>query len=136
MICSRFHVSFKRYDLHRTVYMIFLLPGQMDDPLVGTAAEVEFRVAEFGNERTVDEGVDVWEDLSHALVCEDFLVCESGVAPDVLAGLFLDAAGKFGEGLDLVERVAAGERDVGELIGLDHLQKFLDCHFPATHEIP
>ena len=136
MICSRFHVSFKRYDLHRTVYMIFLLPGQMDDPLVGTATEVEFRVAEFCHEWTIDKRIDERKDLSHALVCKDLLVCESGVAPDVLAGIFLDAAGKFGEGLDLVERVAAGKCDVGEFIRLYHLQQFLDGHFPAAHEIP
>ena len=136
MLCSRFHVSCKRYDLHRTVYMIFLLPGQVDDPLVGTASEVKFRIAELGYEGTVYEGVNVWKNLLHSLVCKNLLICESGIAPDVLAGLLLDAASEFGEGLNLIERVTTGECDVGKLIGLDHLQQFLYGHFPATAEIP
>ena len=97
---------------------------------------MEFRVAKFGHERSVDECVDVWKDLAHALVREDFFVCESGVAPYVLAGLLLDAAGKLCKGLDLVERVAAGECDVGKFIGLDDLQKLIYGHFPAPMKIP
>ena len=46
----------------------------MDDPLVGAAAEVEFRGAEFGYEWTIDKRIDERKDLPHALVCENLLV--------------------------------------------------------------
>ena len=49
---------------------------QMNDPLVGAATEMELRVSELGDERTIDEGVDVWQDLLHTIVRQNLLVGE------------------------------------------------------------
>ena len=63
---------------------------------------MEFGVAQSGDERSVDEGVDIRQNLLHALVREDFLIRESGIAPDVLASFLLDPAGEFREAFDLI----------------------------------
>ena len=93
---------FKRNNRDGARNGIVFFWGQMYDPLVGAAAEVEFRVVEFCHERTVYESIYIWKDLAHAWVCQDLLICESGVAPDVLSCLLLDAASQFGERLDLI----------------------------------
>ena len=128
--------SFERGDGYSSCNLVVGFLREVDYALVGAAAEVELGVAEGFDEGAVDEGVDIWQDHAHALVGEDLLICEAGVAPDVLAGLLLYAAGQLGEGLDLVERVAAGECDIRELVGLDDLEQFIDRHFPAAGEIP
>ena len=97
---------------------------------------MKFGVAEFCHERTIDEGIYIRKDLAHTRVRLDLLVCESGIAPDVLACLLLDAACEFGKGFDLIERVTAGEGHVRELVGLDDLEKFINGHFPTALEIP
>ena len=76
--------------------------GEMDYALVGTSSEMEFSIAKFLNERAINQGIDIWQDHAQTFVCKNFFIGEAGVAPDVLAGLFLDAAGKLCEGLYLV----------------------------------
>ena len=109
---------------------------KMDDALVGTAAEMEVGIAKVLHERAVNQGVYIRKNPAQALVSKDFLVCKAGIAPYVLTGLFLDATGEFGKGLDLIEGVAAGEGDIGEFVRLHHFQDFIDRHFPASVEVP
>ena len=108
----------------------------MDYALVGAAAERQFGGALFENERSFDEDIKIWKDLTEMLVREHFLVCETGVAPDGLAGFFLYAAGKFGESLDLIERVAAGKCDIGEFIFLDYIKERLNGHLLSSVKGP
>jgi hypothetical protein len=108
----------------------------MDYALIRAAAEMEFRVAKFLNERTVDQCIDIREKLAQALVRNNLFICKSCIAPDVLAGLLLDAACEFSKRFNLVERIASRECDIGKLICLHNLQKFIDGNFPAAIEIP
>jgi len=108
----------------------------VDDTLVGTASEVEVRVAEFLYERALNESVYIWKYHAQAAIGEDFLICEARVAPDVLSCLFLYAAGKFGERLDLIERVTSGKGHIAELVFLNDCKKFVDCGFTSGIEIP
>ena len=108
----------------------------MDDALVGAATERKIGVTELCNERTVHQGVYVRKNLAQTHIGLDLLLHESCVAPYVLAGLLLYAAGKFREGLDLIERVASREGHVRKLIGLDDIQNVLDIHLASPLEVP
>lgn len=110
--------------------------GEVDYALVGAASEEKLGIAEGLDEGAFDKGVDIWQNAAQAVVGEDFLVGEAGVAPDVLAGFLLDAACQFGEGFDLIERIAAGKRHIGEFVFLHDVQKLLNGHFSSAHEIP
>ena len=79
----------------------------MDDPLVGTATEMKVGIPQFSFERPVHKSVNIWKYLAETLICKDFLISEAGIAPDVLAGLFLYTPGQFGEGFHLIERVTS-----------------------------
>ena len=76
------------------------------------------------------------EDLGEMGIRQDLLIGEAGPAPDGLAGLFLDAAGQFREGIDLIQRVSAGETHVGHAVGLDDVQDLLHIHPLTGVEVP
>ena len=90
-----------------TFNMFFNMFRQMYDPLVGTATEMEFRITERFDERTVDQCIDIWQDLLHALVLKDLLIGESCIAPDILAGFLLDTTGQLGKCLNLIQGISA-----------------------------
>jgi hypothetical protein len=108
----------------------------MDDTLVGAATEMKIGIPQFSFERAVHKSINIWKYLAQTLISKDFLVSEAGIAPYILAGLFLYATGQFREGFHLIERVATGEGDIGEFIGLDHFQEFIHADQPAAVEIP
>ena len=109
---------------------------QMDDPLVGAAAEMKIWITERLDERAVHQGINIWKYLLETFISKDFLICKTGIAPYILAGLFLYAASQFRESLHLIERVSAGKGDIGELIGLYHFKYLIDRDFPTSLEIP
>ena len=109
---------------------------EVDDALVGATAEEEVGVALFQDEGAVHQDVQVRKKLREMGRCLDLFQGEAGPAPDGLGSLFLDATGQFGEGLDLVEGIAAGEGDVAHVIGLDQGQKVVHLHPSARIEIP
>ena len=108
----------------------------MNYALIGAAAEREVGVAERFHIRAIDQGINVWKNLTETWVSENFLIGESCVAPYVLACLLLDSARQFGKGFHLIKRVTTGECDIGKLICLNHLQQFIDGNLLATIEIP
>jgi len=110
--------------------------GQMNDTLVGAAPEWEVGVAEFHDERPLHKGIDIRKYLRKTLVGKDFLICKARITPYILARLFLYAAGKFCKGLDLIERIAAGEGHIGKLVILDDVEKLLDGHFLSAAKVP
>ena len=97
---------------------------------------MELGIAKGFDERAVDQCIYIWKDPAHTLIGKDFFVCKAGIAPYVLACLLLYASGELRKGLDLIERVAAGECDIRELVGLDDLEQFIDADFPAAGEVP
>ena len=97
---------------------------------------MEVRVAKLPDKRAIDQRVDVRKNLAQTFVCHDFLVCESGIAPDVLSGLLLYAACQLRKGFYLIERVTSGEGDIREFVGLHDLKEIVDRHLPSPLEIP
>ena len=98
----------------------------MDYTLIGTAAKSQLCSAFFQNERSFHKDIEMRKDLTEALVSKHLLICKTGITPDGLSGFFLNAAGKFRKGLDLIKRISAGKSDIGELIVLDDVKQFLD----------
>ena len=116
--------------------LVFIFRVKMDDALVRAAAEMKLRIAERLDERSVNQCIYVLKNLAQTSVSENFLVCKPGIAPYVLAGLLLYAAGKFREGLDLIEGVSPGECNIRELVCLDDIQNILDIHLASPLEVP
>ena len=109
---------------------------EVDDALVGAAAEEQIRVPLLEDEGPVDEYVEPGEQLRELRIGLDLLDGKSGPAPDGFRRFRFDAPGEFGEGFRLVERVAAGETDVGEFVGLDDAEQLFHLHpFPGV-EVP
>ena len=109
---------------------------QMYDALVGAAAERQVRIAKLCLERTVHKSIDIWKNLAEARVGLNLLLGKSGVAPDGLAGLLLDAACKLCESLNLIQRVTSRKSDISKLVLLNDVKKLLHCHLISALEIP
>ena len=109
---------------------------QIDDALVGAAAEEEFRVTLLQDEGPVHEDVQPGKHLREVRIGLDLLQGESGPAPDGLAGFLLDAPGQFRERIGLVERIAAGETHIGHRVRLDDVQDLIDLHPVPRIEVP
>ena len=109
---------------------------KMDYALIGAASEMKLGITKILDERTVDNRINIRQDLTHAAVGEYLFICESGVAPYILSRLLLDTSGKFCESLDLIQWIASGECDIGEFIRLHYFQNIIDRHFTPTGKIP
>ena len=97
---------------------------------------MKFRITKLCNERAVNQSIYVRKQLAEAFVSEYIFVCESGITPDILAGLLLDAAGQFSECLNLIEGISSRESNICEFISLDDLQDLVYRDFPASMKIP
>ena len=109
---------------------------EVDDALVGAAAEQQVRVPLLQDEGAVHQDVQVGEHLREVGIGLNLFQREAGPAPDGFGGLLLDAPGQFREGLHLVERISAGKGDVREVIGLYNFQQLFYVHLFAALEIP
>ena len=69
-------------------------------------------------------------------VCQDFLVGEAGPAPDGLVRFRLYPSCQLGEPLHLVERIAAAERNIADIVILDDLHEVVDAHLVPVLEFP
>jgi hypothetical protein len=108
----------------------------MYDSLVGAAPEQELGVPLLQNEGTVDKSVDIGEHLGEMGIRLDFFDGVSGPAPYILAGFFLDPAGKFSKTIHLTERVSSGKGDIGHGIGLDYFENLVYLHPCAVVYVP
>ena len=108
----------------------------VDDSLVGGAAELEFERLLRHDERAVDEDVGEREEFEHLRTfLREFLQAFEGIAREdyQVETAFLDFARERNEGRGLVHRVAAAERDaVEQRVLLDHLEDF----FPINKMTP
>ena len=109
---------------------------EVDDTLVGAAAEEEVGVPLLQDEGAVHQHVQVGEHLREVGIGLNLFQREAGPAPDGFGGLLLDAAGQLREGLHLIERISAGKGDVRQVVGLYNLQQLLYVHLFAALEIP
>ena len=108
----------------------------VDDALVGGAAEDEVGVAEGLYEGSVDEHIDALKEPALPRMGEDALECQSGVAPDGLAAARPDGVGESGEGLGLEHGVAACEGHVGERVGEQLPCQLVHGHDGAAEDVP
>jgi hypothetical protein len=127
---------FKRNDRDGAGNGIVFFFCKVNDALIGAAAEMEVGVTEFSHERTVNESINIWKDLAHAGICQDLLISETGITPDILSCFLLDAACQFSEGLNLIERITPGKCHIRELVRLDNLKEFLYRDLLSTLKVP
>ena len=74
----------------------------MDDALIRTSAEMQVRIAQLLDKRSVYQCIDIWKNPAHTLVGKYVFISESGLAPYILAGFLLYASGKLCEGFNLI----------------------------------
>ena len=106
------------------------------DALVCTAPERQVLVAQRLYEGPVNEYVYLLNQVPEAFLPQCLLEEVARVAPDCLPRPAPDAPGQFGEGFCLIERVAAGEGDVGKGIPFDFLHQVVHAAFLSTPEVP
>lgn len=104
-----------------------------DKSLIIRATESDMKIASAFDERSVDENIDIVEQRTHIVVATDFLVGESGVAPDVEPALLYGLRQK-NKLLALHERVAAAEGNI-EAFGVYFGQNLGYRHFTSGHGI-
>ena len=109
---------------------------QIEDALVGTAAEMQRGIPLLQDKGTVHQHVQPGKQLGQVGIGLDLLQGETRPAPDGLVGFLLDAAGQFRKGIHLIEGIAAGEGHVGHLVGLDDGQQVFNVHLVPAREIP
>jgi hypothetical protein len=73
----------------KSIVFLFI---EFNDPLVRTATEREISIAQLLDVRAFNQGIKIRKNHTQTFIRKDFLVGESGVTPDGLACLFLDAA--------------------------------------------
>ena len=103
--------------------------------LVAAAAKTKGNVAMGLPEGTVNEDIDLSDDIKQCGIMFYFLPCIAGVTPDVVAQFLLDAVDEGTGAVGLLQRVAAAQRDRSLVIG-DDLHQFIKGPFFPTLEIP
>lgn len=109
--------------------------GNVDEALVGAAAETEADVALSLNEGAVNKDIQFLHDRQQLGILFYFLPGVAREAPHVIAQFLLDAVDEGAGAFGLLQGVSAAQRDGGLVIGND-LHQFVEGALLAALEVP
>ena len=108
----------------------------VDDTLVATATEHQRVIALALDERSIDEDVNLIQELPLSRHVDECLKREARIAPDIFISTLMDGSRQLSKALRLVHRITSREGDVGIGVGLDDAHDIIRRHRMTTLKVP